>query len=83
MGEIKIDIPQDMETAFEEVFPDEDKAAAILRLIRSEIARRQSSEALAGERSFEELVGEVMRLREEPPFVTGEDIRRAREELRK
>jgi hypothetical protein len=83
MGEIKINIPKDMEKAFEEVFPGQDKATAILRLIQSEITRRQNSEAAADDRSFEELVGEVMRLREEPPFVTDEDIRRAREELRK
>jgi hypothetical protein len=83
MGEPKINIPKDMEKAFVEVFPGEDKAAAILRLIQSAIARRQSSEAATDEWSFEELVEEAMRLREEPPFVTDEEIRRAREELRK
>ena len=82
MGEIKINIPKDMEKAFEEVFPGEDKAAAILRLIQSEIAKRQGSEAATDEWSFEELVEEVMRLRDEPPYFTDEDIRRAREELR-
>ncbi len=81
MGEVKINIPKDMETAFEEAFPGEDKAAAILRLIESEIERRHSHDA-TGERSFDDLVQEVLRLREEPPFFSDEDIRRAREELR-
>jgi predicted nucleic acid-binding protein len=39
MGEIKINIPKDMETAFEAAFPGEDKAGAILRLIQTEIAK--------------------------------------------
>jgi hypothetical protein len=81
MGEIKINIPKDMEMAFEKAFPGEDKAAAILRLIESEIARRHGADATA-ERSFDDLVAEVLRLREEPPYFTDEDIRKAREELR-
>jgi acetylornithine deacetylase/succinyl-diaminopimelate desuccinylase-like protein len=82
MGEIKIDIPKDMEAAFEEAFPDEDKAAAVLHLIEAEIARRQDAEA-AAEGSLEGLVEEVLRLRQEPPYFSDEDIRKAREELRK
>ncbi len=82
MGEIKINIPKDMETAFEEAFPGEDKAAANLRLIQTEITKRQNADAIA-ERSFDDLVEEVLRLREEPPYVTDEEIRRVREELRK
>jgi hypothetical protein len=35
------------------------------------------------ERSFDELVEEVLRLREEPPYVTDGDIRKARDELRR
>jgi hypothetical protein len=76
MGEIKINIPKDMETAFEEAFPGEDKAAAIMLLIEVEIAKRTA------ERSFDDLVEEVLRLRDEPPYFTDEDIRKAREELR-
>ena len=58
MGEIKIDIPKDMEAAFEEAFPDEDKAAAVLHLIEAEIARRQDAEA-AAEGSLEGLLDVV------------------------
>jgi hypothetical protein len=76
MGVIRIDIPKDMETAFERAFPDQDKAAAILRLIEIEIAKRTD------DRSFGDLVDEVLHLRDEPPYFTDEDIRRAREELR-
>ena len=79
MGEIKINIPKDMETAFEAAFPGEDKAGAILRLIQTEIAKRRDT---AGQESFDALVEEALRTRNEPPYFTDEDIRRAREELR-
>ena len=81
MSEIRVDIPKDMEAAFEEAFPVEDKAAAILHLIQAEIAKRQNGAPVV-EDSFDDLVAEVMRLRDEPPYFTDEDIRRAREELR-
>jgi cytochrome P450 len=81
MGEIKINIPKDMETAFEEAFPGEDKATAIMRLIRAEIAKRQNGGPVA-EDSFDDLVAEVMRLRDEPPYFSDDEIRRARDELR-
>ena len=82
MGEIKIDIPKDMEAAFEDAFPGEDKAAAVLRLIEAEIARRQDADA-AAERNFEDIVEELLGLHQEPPYFTDEDIRKAREELRR
>lgn len=82
MGEIKVNIPKDLEAAFEEAFPGEDKAVAVLQLIQVEIAKRQSIDAV-GEGTFEDIVAEVLRLREEPPYFTDEDIRKAREELRK
>jgi acetylornithine deacetylase/succinyl-diaminopimelate desuccinylase-like protein len=78
MGEIKIKIPEDMEAAFEKAFPDDDKAAAVLHLIEAEIARRHDTE-----RKFEDIVEEVLRVRQEPPYFTDEDIRKAREELRR
>jgi hypothetical protein len=80
MGEIKINIPTEIEAAFDEAFAGQDKAAAILALVRAEIAKRQNA---SPERSFDELVAEVMRLREEPPYATDEEIRKVREELRK
>jgi len=82
MGEIKINIPKDMEAAFEEAFPGEDKTAVVLHLIEAEIARRQDADA-AAERSFEDIVQEMLRVRQEPPYYTDEDIRKAREELRR
>ena len=85
MGEIRIGIPKDMERAFEAAFPGEDKAAVVLRLIQAEIARRQKSGPGGGvttEEPFDGLVAEVLRLRDEPPYFTDEEIRRAREELR-
>ena len=82
MGEIKVNIPKDMEAAFEEAFPGKDKAAAVLHLIRAEITKRQTTEAVA-ERNFEDIVDEILRLRREPPYFTDEDIRKVREELRK
>jgi hypothetical protein len=82
MGEIRVDIPRDLETAFDEAFAGQDKAAAILALIRTEIAKRQNADASA-ERSFDDLIEEVLRLREQPPYMTDEEIRKVREELRK
>ena len=78
MGEIRIRIPKDMEADFEKAFPDDDKAAAVLHLIEAEIARRHDAE-----RKFEDIVEEVLRVRQEPPYFTDEDIRKAREELRR
>ena len=78
MGEIKIRIPKDMKADFEKAFPDNDKAAAVLRLVEAEIARRQDAET-----KFEDIVEEVLRVRQEPPYFTDEDIRKAREELRR
>ncbi len=52
MGEIKLDIPGDMEAAFERAFRAEDKAAAVHRVIESEIARRQEADA-ASAQSFD------------------------------
>lgn len=80
MGEIKINIPKDIEAAFEEAFPGEDKAAVVLHLLEAEIARRRH---LDKERKFEDLVEDVLRARREPPYFTDEDIRKAREELRR
>ena len=76
MGEIKIDIPKDMEAAFEEAFPAEDKAAAVLRLIEAEIARRKDAD------SDGNLFDEALRLRQEPSYFADEDIRNAHEEPR-
>jgi len=78
MGEIKIRIPKDMEADFEKAFPDDDKAAAILRLVEAEIARRQDTE-----RNFEDIVEEALRVRQQPPYFTDEEIRKIREELRR
>ena len=80
MGQIKIRIPEDMDAELEKAFPGEDKAAAILHIIEAEMARRRGP---GMEPKFEDLVEEVIRLRKEPPYVTDEDIRRAREELRR
>lgn len=82
MGEVKVNIPKDMEAAFEETFPGRDKAEAVLDLIRAEIARRQDIDA-SGEGNFDSIVEEVLRVRKEPPYFTDEDIQRARKELRK
>jgi hypothetical protein len=81
MGDIKIRIPKDMEATFEKAFPGEDKAAAVLRLVRAEIARLYGRGA-AAEPSFDNLVEDVRHLREEPAYFADEDIRRERAEPR-
>jgi hypothetical protein len=82
MGEVKVNIPEDLEAAFEEAFPGRDKASAVLDVVRSEIAKRQSAAAI-GDSEFEAVVDEVLRLREQAPYFSDEDIRKAREALRK
>jgi hypothetical protein len=85
MGEIKIDIPKDMEAAFEEAFRGEDKATAVLRLIEVEIARRQDADerALRLRQEPRGLVERLRQIRARSRPVTDDEIRQAREELRK
>ena len=84
MGEIRINIPKDMEARLEAVFPGEDKSAVLLRL--AQVAFGQVSAATKGEapsqsnKSFVELANEI---RSRSRVVTEEEIRAAREELRK
>lgn len=79
MGEIRIDIPRDLERAFEAAFAGEDKAAAVLRVIREEIARR---ERLSTPTSTETLLDEILAFGSTAPSITDDEIRRIREELR-
>ena len=64
MGEIRINIPKELEKAFDSAFPEDDKAAAVLRLIRQEIERKQDTEG-APEKSLVEMANEI-RARAQP-----------------
>lgn len=79
MGKIEISIPQDMESAFEEAFPGDDKAEAVWRIIRQEIERKRAAAGLTTTKSLVELAKE---LRASGPLFSAEDVQRAREEGR-
>ena len=79
MSKIEIDIPKDLERAFEEAFPGSDKAAAVWRVIRQEIERKQAE---AGVTRAGSLVDLARRLRASGPSFTADEIRQAREEGR-
>ena len=79
MGKIEISIPQDMESAFEEAFPGDDKAEAVWRIIRQEIERKRAAAGLTATKSLVELAKE---LRASGPLFSAEDVQRAREEGR-
>ncbi len=85
MGEIKIDIPKDMEAAFEEAFSGVDKSAAVLRLIEAEIARRQDANerALRLRQEPGGLVERLRQIRARSRPVSDDKIAQVREELRK
>ena len=79
MGRIEIDIPKDMERAFEEAFPGDDKSLAVWRVIRQEIERKQAEAMRVRAQSLVDL---ARQLRESGPAFTAKEIRDAREEGR-
>jgi hypothetical protein len=79
MGKIEINIPRELENAFEEAFPGEDKAEAVWRIIRQEIERKRAAPVLSSKKSLVELAKEI---RASGPLFSAEDVQRAREEGR-
>ena len=79
MGKIEIDIPREMEHAFEEAFPGEDKAKAVWRIVQQEIERKRAAPIHGPKKSLVELAKEI---RASGPLYSAEDVQRAREEGR-
>ena len=76
MGKIEIDIPREMEHAFEETFPGDDKSSAVWQVIRHEIERKRAAAVHSPKKSLVELANEI---RASGPLFSAEDVQRARE----
>ena len=77
MGTMNFSIPDDVKDKFNEVFDGQNKSAVVARLMVRAIEEEERAHHSAG---FVERLRQI-RARSRP--VTEEDIRRAREELRK
>jgi hypothetical protein len=70
-------IPDDVKEAFNEAFEGENKSAVITRLMRRAIEEKERNQRAQG------LVERLRQIRANSRPMTDEEIRRAREELRK
>ena len=77
MATMNFSIPDDVKEAFNKAFEGENKSAVVARLMRSAVEEKERARR---SRSFVERLREI-RARGRP--VTEDQIRRAREELRK
>ena len=77
MGTMNFSIPDDLKEAFNKAFDGENKSAVIARLMRRAIDEQERNR-----RSFG-LVERLRQMRADTRPMTDEEIRRAREELRK
>jgi hypothetical protein len=81
MGTMNFSIPDAVKDAFNEVFKDENKSAIIAQFMQRAIEQRKLRDELQrNDKSFRE---RVLRRRAEGPRITDDEIRAAREELRK
>ena len=81
MGTMNFSIPDDVKDAFNEVFKDENKSAIVTQLMQRAIEHRKLQDDLR--RKDESFRERVMRRRAEGPVVSADEIRAAREELRR
>ena len=77
MGTMNFSIPDDVKDAFNKAFEGENKSAVVARLMRRAVEEKERNRRSQG---FVERLREI-RGRSRP--VTDDEIRRAREELRK
>ena len=77
MGTMNFSIPDDLKTAFNELFKNENKSAVISNLIRAEVERRR----LMGQRH--NALESIEARRQAMPGISQEEIRRLRDESRK
>lgn len=80
MSKIEIEVPKDMEQAFDRPFAGENAASVVWQLIKDEIEKRNPAADREVERSrlFEAARGGVRMLRSSKPFHSDEAIRGAR-----
>ena len=77
MGTMNFSIPDDVKDAFNKAFEGENKSAVIARLMRRAIEEKERNRRSQG------FVERLRQIRAGSRPVTDEEIRRAREELRK
>jgi hypothetical protein len=77
MATMNFSVPDDVKEAFNRAFEGENKSAVIARLMRRAIEERERKRRSAG------LVERLRQIRARSRPVTEDEIRRAREELRK
>jgi metal-responsive CopG/Arc/MetJ family transcriptional regulator len=77
MATMNFSIPDDVKEAFNQAFEGENKSAVITRLIRRAIEEKERNQRAQG------LVERLRQIRANSRPMTDEEIRRAREELRK
>ena len=77
MATMNFSIPDDVKEAFNEAFEGENKSAVITRLMRRAIEEKERNQRAQG------LVERLRQIRANSRPMTDEEIRRAREELRK
>jgi len=70
-----VHIPEDVKATFGKAFKGEDKNAVVARLLLEAVEKRP-------EVSLREAIDIVLELRKHPPYVTGAEIKQAREEGR-
>lgn len=83
MTVMTICIPDDVKEAFDKAFEGEDKDAVIADLIRKALHMRADAVRARADAPKRDLVAEFRKLRESTPSMTNEEIRQAREELRR
>lgn len=76
-------IPDDVKAAFDKAFADEDKDAIIADLIRKALQDRPETASSVKGAKKRDLVAEFRKLRGSMPPMTNDEIRQAREELRR
>jgi metal-responsive CopG/Arc/MetJ family transcriptional regulator len=77
MATMNFSIPDDVKEAFNRAFEGENKSAVIARLMRRAIEEKERNQRAQG------LVERLRQIRANSRPMTDEEIRRAREELRK
>jgi hypothetical protein len=77
MATMNFSIPDDIKEAFNKAFEGENKSAVVAGLLRKAVEEKERKRRLA------DLVERLRRIRADSNPMTDEEIRRAREELRK
>jgi metal-responsive CopG/Arc/MetJ family transcriptional regulator len=76
MGTMNFSIPDDVKEAFNKAFEGENKSAVVSGLMRKAIEEKERR--ARRERDLDALIEELLRIRDEDPPASDEEIRRVR-----